>query len=95
MSRTKNQNYYRLKEKLEKAIVAAKGAASLQVMPDDVWEAEARRMEWITEDQGQWDYNNNRLARLTKVYDKCFPKRGWVIGMIEALFESEEGPLYD
>ena len=94
MPRTENQNYYRLKEKLEKAIMGAQRAASIQVMPDDVWEAEARRMEWITEDWGQWNFNNNRLARLMRVYDKCFPKKGWVIGEIEAFFAREEGPLF-
>ena len=94
MTETEFRAHQRLKTKLENAIVAAKGAASIQVMPDDVWEAEARRMEWITEDWGQWNFNNNRLARLMRVYDKCFPKKSWVIGEIEAFFAREEGPLY-
>ena len=88
------QKYYRLKTKLEKEIENAKTNQGLQEMPDEVWEDEDRRMDWITQDRAQWDYNNSRLARLQRLYDRCFPKKEWVNGEIESFFNAEEGPLY-
>lgn len=94
MTETEFRNYQRLKTKLEKEIVAARDIMGLQEMSSDVWANEERRMEWIRADRAQWDYNNTRLARLQRLYDKCFPAKAWVIGEIEAFFQSEEGPLF-
>lgn len=88
------QKHYRLKAKLEKAIEDAKALVTQQEMPNEVWKDEDRRLDWITQDRSQWNYNNSRLARLQRLYDQCFPKMEWVNGQIEAFFRAEEGPLY-
>ncbi len=94
MTETEFRNYQRLKTKLEKEIAVAKGVLGFQEVPDDVWADEERRLEWIRADRAQWNHNNTRLARLQRIYDKCFPPKAWVIGEIEAFFQREEGPLY-
>lgn len=85
--------YNRLKLKLEKEIANSQKLVS-QKMPDKVWENEERRMEWIREDRPQWNYNNSRLNRLKRLYDKCFPQMEWVVTEIEAFYRAEEGPIY-
>ncbi len=63
------QKNERLKEKLEKEIKKAKTLVTQQGMPDEVWDDEDRRMDWITQDRSQWNYNRSRLARLQRLYD--------------------------
>ena len=86
------QKYHRLQRKLEKEI--EKSNTGLQEMPDEVWDDEERRREWIAQDRAQWNHNNQRADRLQRLYDRCFPKKGWVITEIERFFEAEEGPVY-
>ena len=87
-------NYQRAKTRLEDEITKAKASAGLQEMPDDVWEDETRRMEWLAADKAQWNWNTGRLARLTRLQDRCFPRKSWVIEEVEKFFDDEEGPLY-
>lgn len=86
--------YEQLREKLEREIESAKAVVKLQEMPDEVWKDEDRRMDWVTQDRSQWNYNNSRLARLQREYDRCFPSKEWVVNHGEAFFRAEEGPLY-
>lgn len=89
------QRYYRLQTKLENEITKAKESHGLQEMPDKVKvKNEERRLEWIRQNKAEWNQNNSRLAELQRLYDKCFPKKEWVNGEIEAFFRAEEGPLY-
>lgn len=85
--------YQRLKTRLEKDIADAQKLVS-QEMPDKVREDEERRMEWIKQDRGKWNLNNTRLNRLKRLYDKCFPRMGWVIGEVEGFYRAEEGPIF-
>jgi len=88
------QTYQALKRRLETEIEALRGYES-QEMPNDVWEDEARRQEWIRIDRAQWNRHYTRLAKLKRLYDKCFPKKLWVVAEITRFFKSEEDePLY-
>tara|TARA_Y100000034_G_scaffold129596_1_gene186368 strand:- start:737 stop:1024 length:288 start_codon:yes stop_codon:yes gene_type:complete len=86
------QTYEALKRRLETEIDALKEYES-QEMPNDVWEDEARRQEWIRIDREQWNMHYTKLARLQRLYDKCFPKKEWVVDEITRFFESEDDEL--
>jgi|TARA_Y100000310_G_scaffold273219_1_gene288585 hypothetical protein len=86
------QTYEALKRRLETEIDALKEYES-QEMPNDVWEDEARRQEWIRIDREQWNMHYTKMAKLKKLYDKCFPKKEWVVDEITRFFESEDDEL--
>jgi|TARA_R100000093_G_scaffold37052_2_gene19522 hypothetical protein len=86
------QTYEALKRRLETEIDALKEYES-QEMPNDVWEDEARRQEWIRIDREQWNMHYTKLARLQRLYDKCFPKKEWVVDEITRFFKSEDDEL--
>jgi hypothetical protein len=86
------QTYEALKRRLETEIDALKEYES-QEMPNDVWEDEARRQEWIRSDREQWNMHYTKLARLQRLYDKCFPKKEWVVDEITRFFKSEDDEL--
>ena len=85
--------YNHLERKLAAEIEKVQGYTR-QEMPEGTWEDEKRRMEWISQDKAQWNHNRERLAQLRRLYDRCFPKKEWVIFKIEKFFRDEEGPLY-
>ena len=88
------QNYEALKRQLENEIKKVRGY-ELQEMTEEVWGDEERCLEWIQMDRGQWNVHYTKLARLQRLYDKCFPKKEWVVDEITRFFESEEEePLY-
>ena len=87
------RKYNNLQAKLEDELKKSQGV-NRQVMPDDVWDDVVRRDEWLKADVAQWNFNTERLACLKRLYDKCFPKKEWVIEEIEKFFKDEEGPLY-
>lgn len=85
--------YSRLQAKLEYEIKKIQGVTR-QEMSDDVWDDEERRAEWLKQDVAHWNSVTDHLARLKRLYDKCFPKKEWVIAEVEAFFRNEEEPLY-
>jgi len=83
-----------LRLKLRMDIADAKRALNMQVPPDDVWDDEKRRQEWLIQDVAQRKYAGDRLRRLQRVHDRCFPKAEWILAEIKSIYDYEDMEPY-
>lgn len=42
----------------------------------------------------QGNYNTSRHDKMKRLYDRCFPRKEWVIAEVESFYQEEEEPRY-